>query len=307
MTSKSPVRSCDDVDEDALSYAEIKALCAGNPQIKEKMQLDIEVSKLKMLKADHMSGQYRMQDELLTMYPKRIKESQDFIAAFHADIKHLETSTSITENGISPMIIGNQTYTDRIAAGEALIEACKGIETTEQVKIGEYRGFDMLLSFDNFNREFKVDLKGSMSHVAVLGDDVSGNITRINNAFERIPQRLASIETQLENLSNQQANAKAELERPFEREQELADKSKRLAELDSMLNLDGVPDIVVMGDAEIDAVDEIIEDDGIAAKAVPTSGKKKPSLLETLERNAEKSKEMFNNALDRNKPIEAMI
>ena len=192
MTSKSPVRSCDDVDGDALSYAEIKALCAGNTHIKEKMQLDIEVAKLKMLKADHQSQQYRLQDDILKSFPQRIETAKGHIAGFKADLERLENNTHKTEESISPMKIGNKTYTDRGQAGIALLAACKTITTTDTEKIGSYRGFDMYISFDSMNKEFKVDMKGSMTYTATLGDDGGGNITRINNAFERIPQRLTS-------------------------------------------------------------------------------------------------------------------
>ena len=304
MTSKSPVRSCDDVDEDALSYAEIKALCAGNPHIKEKMQLDIEVAKLKMLKADHQSQQYRLQDDILKSFPKRIESAKGHIAGFKADLERLETNTHKTEESISPIKIGDKTYTDRGQAGTALLAACKKITTTEPEKIGSYRGFDMYISFDKVKSEFLIDMKGSMTHTATLGDDSGGNITRINNAFDRIPQRLASVESQLETLYNQQTTAKAELGKPFEREQELVEKTARLAELDSMLNMDGNPDVVVMGG---DDEDPDVDDTSVAAKSVPAIAKGKPSLLETLEKNAEKSKIMFGGGTKKTKREETEI
>jgi len=289
MTSKSPVRSCDDVDEDALSYAEIKALCAGNPHIKEKMQLDIEVAKLKMLKSDHQSQQYRLQDDILKNFPKRIESAKSHIEGFKADIERLETHTRITEESISPMTIGSKTYTDRGMAGAALLEACKGIVSIEPVKIGTYRGFDMLLSFESFNKEFKIDMKGSMTHSATLGNDGGGNISRINNAFDKIPQRLASVEAQLETLHSQQETAKSELGKPFEREHELTEKSARLAELDSLLNMDERPDAVVIGGES----EEIADIAAKTTRADPISAKAKLSLLETLERNAEKSRAIY--------------
>ena len=304
MTSKSPVRSCDDVDEDALSYAEIKALCAGNPHIKEKMQLDIEVAKLKMLKADHQSQQYRLQDDILKSFPKRIETAKGHIAGFKADLERLENNTHKTEESISPMKIGDKTYTDRGQAGAALLAACKTITTTDAEKIGSYRGFDMYISFDGMNKEFKIDMKGSMTYTATLGDDGGGNITRINNAFDRISQRLTSVEAQLDTLYNQQENARAELGKPFEREQELTDKTARLAELDSMLNMDESPDVVVMGD---DGEEPDIDDTDIAAKSVSVSAKSKPSLLETLERNAEKSRAMFGGGVEKTKREEVTV
>ena len=300
MTSKSPVRSCDDVDGDALSYAEIKALCAGNPLIAEKMNLDVEVTKLKMLKADHQSNQYRLQDDLLKSFPVRIEAAKANISGFKADMERLEQNTHKSEEGISPMTIGGRTYTDRGEAGAALIEACKSVDTTNTVKIGSYRGFDMFISFDIMNKEFNCSMKGSMTHSTPLGDDSFGNITRINNAFDKIPQRLNSVEAQLETLYNQQTNAQAELGKPFEREQELVDKSARLAELDSSLNMDEKPDVVIMGDDEPETV--------IAEKPEhQISAKSKPSLLETLEKNAEKSKILFGGSVDKKKTAEVTI
>lgn len=294
MTSKSPVRSCDDVDEDSLSYAEIKALCAGNPLIKEKMQLDIEVAKLKLLKSAHQSQQYRLQDALLTDFPKRIEASKAHIENFKADISRLETNTHKGEEGISPMTIGDKTYTDRGQAGAALLEACKSIKSTEPTKIGSYRGFDMVISFDSFNKEFKTDMKGSMTHSAVLGDDSFGNITRINNAFEKIPQRLEAVEGQLQTLYEQVENAKTELDKPFSLEQEFTDKSARLAELDAQLNMDE------QGDTEQ-------EIEAIAAKAEPISAKAKPSILETLKQNTEKSRQIFGGKSESEKTAEVSI
>jgi len=302
MTSKSPVRSCDDIDDDSLSYAEIKALATGNPLIIEKSQLDSDVGRLKMLKADHQSQQYRLQDDILQHLPLRIEAVKSHISGFKADMEWLENNTHKTEESISPMTIGDRTYTDRSEAGAALLEACKGIKTTEPTKIGSYRGFDMLIFFESFNKEFHVDMKGSMTHTAVLGDDSGGNITRINNAFDRIPQRLASSEAQLETLYQQQENARAELGKPFEREQELTEKSARLAELDSMLNIDEKPEIVVM-----DCVDDEMDDIDVAAKSAPMSAKERPSLLATLERNAEKSRAMFGGAAEKNKCEEVTI
>ena len=295
MTSKSPVRSCDDVDEEALSYAEIKALCAGNPLIAEKMNLDIEVAKLKLLKGAYQSQQYRLQDNLLTNFPKQIEASKGYIEGFKRDMERLEVNTHKGEEGISPMTIGGKTYTDRSEAGAALLEACKSIKSTEPVKIGSYRGFDMLISFSSLSKEFTVDMKGSMTHTAFLGDDGAGNITRINNAFDRIPQRLQSVEAQLQTYYEQTENAKAELEKPFALEQELADKSARLAELDAKLNMDGRGDAAVMPDAG-----------EIAAKTEPAA-KGKPSILESLRQGAEKSRQMFDGKPEKTKSKDISI
>jgi DNA methylase len=299
MTSKSPVRSCDDVDGDALSYAEIKALCAGNPLIAEKMNLDVEVTKLKMLKADHQSNQYRLQDDLLKSFPVRIETAKANISGFKADMERLEQNTHKSEEGISPMIIGGRSYTDRGEAGAALLEVCGTGKTTESVQIGSYRGFDMFISFDIMNKEFNCSMKGAMTHSTPLGDDSFGNITRINNAFDKIPQRLSSVEAQLDTLYNQQANAQTELGKPFEREHELTEKSARLAELDSSLNMDEKPDMVIMSDDEPETV--------IAEKADQISVKSKPSLLETLEKSAERSSSMFGGSVERKKTAEVTI
>ena len=309
MTSKSPVRSCNDVDEDALSYAEIKALCAGDPNIKEKMTLETEVAKLKMLKADHTSQQYRLEDDILKHLPIKITSTQGYIDGFKADVERLEVNTHKTEESISPMTIGGKTYNDRGEAGAALLEVCKSITTTEAVKIGSYRGFDMLISFDSFNKVFNVDMKGSMTHTAALGEDGGGNITRINNAFDRIPQRLASVKAQLETLYSQQENAKTELGKPFEREQELTEKSARLAELNSMLDLDKQPNVVIMGD-----VDEDPDDADISVKEKPMGGitetisaKGKPSVLDMLEKNEAKSKALFGGGTEKTKHEEITV
>jgi hypothetical protein len=284
MTSKSPVRACDDVDEEALSYAEIKALCAGNPQIKEKMTLDVEVSRLKLLKSEHQSRQYDLEDALLQGFPKRMEAAKGHIEGFKADMAKLEVNTHRTEEGISPMTIGGRTYTDRGDAGAALLEACKEIKSSEAVKLGSYRGFDMYISFDKHNAEFTCSMKGHMTHTAALGEDSSGNITRINNAFDKIPQRLASSEAQLQTLHEQVENAKIELTKPFAFEAEFAEKSARLAELDAMLNMEDGP-------AGRDSAAPVAAKDQQTAIA-----KEKPSLLATLKRGAERSRAEFGAA-----------
>jgi hypothetical protein len=304
MTSKSPVRSCDDVDEEALSYAEIKALCAGNPAIKEKMNLDIEVAKLKLLKADHQSQHYRLQDDLLQNYPKRIEAAKGHIEGFMADIARLETNTHRTEEGISPMVIGGKTYTDRGEAGLALIDACKAITTTEAVKIGSYRGFDMLISFNKITSEFNCSMKGSMTHSATLSNDPSGCISRINNAFEKIPDRLMASENQLQTLHEQMENAKTELAKPFAFEADLIAKSARLAELDASLDIGGTSAPVQEAGRDSDeAVSET------AAKHVKTnlsviisdkpdtvSAKARPSLFTAMKKGEEQSRTQFGGS-----------
>jgi hypothetical protein len=310
MTSKSPVRSCDDVDEEALSYAEIKALCAGNPHIKEKMNLDIDVSKLKLLKSEHQSQRYRLEDALMQSFPKRIEATKGHIEGFKADMAKLETNTHRTEEGISPMTIGDKTYTDRGEAGAALLEACKSITTTELVKIGSYRGFDMHIAFDKHNSEFTCSMKGSMTHTAALGTDESGNITRINNAFDKIPQRLASSEAQLQTLREQVENAKTELAKPFAFEAEFAEKSARLAELDAMLNMSDSPDTERKPEQAAGrdiAVAAAAKSKTVESNTHAISAKERPSMLAALERGAEKSRAAFSGTDSPPKTKEAAI
>jgi len=326
MTSKSPVRSCDDVDEEALSYAEIKALCAGNPAIKEKMNLDVEVSKLKLLKSDYQSQHYRLQDDLLQNFPKRIEAAKGHIEGFKADIARLETNTHRTEEGISPMVVAllpdltayrrdgrGKTYTDRVEAGQALIDACKAIRTSEALKIGIYRGFDLYLSFNKVTSEFTCSMKGSMTHTATLSNDPSGCISRINNAFDKIPERLRSSENQLQTLHEQVENAKAELAKPFAFEDELAEKSARLAELDASLDMDGntppvhVPDFDDRPGGEVAAKSTVSAVSGKAINTPEAVGTKaKPSLLEALNKGVEKSRAEFGGD-DKQKPKEVAI
>ena len=237
MTSKSPVRSCDDVDEQALSYAEIKALCAGNPLIKEKMDLDIDVARLKVLKADHQSQQYRMEDKLLKYFPAEIEKHTGYIHGYEADIQTVEKHPQITD-GFCGIEIKGRHYDEKQDAGEAILAVCKETKATEPVPIGNYRGFQMELTFDSFRHEFDIVLKGAMSHRVPLGTDARGNLIRLDNALAGIPERLESAKEQLANLHNQQEATKAELGKPFPQEAELVAKSQRLAELDAALNME---------------------------------------------------------------------
>ena len=238
MTSKSPVRSCDDVDETALSFAEIKALCAGDPRIKERMDLDVDVARLKLMKADHQSKQYRLEDQLLKTFPEEIEKNKGFIAGLEADMKTLAQHPH-PEDGFAGMEVRGDTLTDKENAGAALLDACKEVKGTDPVPVGSYRGFAMSVSFDAFRQEYMLLLKGQMTHRAMLGTDPRGNLTRIDNALSQMPQRLEAVKNQLDNLYQQQAAAKAEVGKPFPQEQELRDKSARLAELDVLLNMDG--------------------------------------------------------------------
>ena len=238
MTSKSPVRSCDDVDETALSFAEIKALCAGDPRIKERMDLDVDVARLKLMKADHQSKQYRLEDQLLKTFPEEIEKNKGFIAGLEADMATLAAHPH-PEDGFAGMEVRGDTLTDKENAGAALLDACKEVKGADPVPVGSYRSFTMSVSFDAFRQEYMLLLKGQMTHRATLGTDPRGNLTRIDNALSQMPQRLEAVKNQLDNLYQQQAAAKAEVGKPFPQEQELRDKSARLAELDVLLNMDG--------------------------------------------------------------------
>ncbi len=237
MTSKSPVRSCEDIDETALSYAEIKALCAGDERIKEKMDLDIEVSKLRLLKASHQSQQYRLEDNLLKYFPEQIERSKGFIADLEADMATLEAHP-YPKDGFSGMVVRGDSLTDKDNAGAAILEACKEVKGLEPVPIGSYRGFSMFLSVEDFGKDFILTLKGQMTHRVTLGKDARGNLTRIDNVLASMPERLKAVHAQLDNLYAQREAAKAEVGRPFPQEAELTQKSARLAELNTLLDID---------------------------------------------------------------------
>lgn len=238
MSSKSPVRSCEDVDETALSFAEIKALCAGDPRIKERMDLDVEVSKLKIMKADHQSKQFRMEDNLLKYFPEQIEANKGYIKGLQADMETL-TAHPHPADGFAGMEVRGDTLTDKENAGAALLDACKEVKGTDPVQIGSYRGFTMTVSFDTFEKSYTLALRGQMTHRAALGTDPRGNLTRIDNALAQMPERLSSVQAQLENLYQQQSAAQAEVGKPFPHEEELRVKTARLTELDSQLNMDG--------------------------------------------------------------------
>ena len=238
MTSKSPVRSCDDVDETALSFAEIKALCAGDPRIKERMDLDVEVSRLKLMKADHQSKQYRLEDQLLKYFPEEIEKHKGFIKGFESDLEVLVAHPH-PEDGFAGMEIRGDLLTDKENAGAALLDACKEVKTSDPVQIGNYRGYAMSVEFSAWKQEYTLLLKGQMTHRATLGTDPRGNLTRIDNALAQMPQRLESAKAQLDNLCQQQAAAKEEVGKPFLYEEELRCKNARLVELDTLLNIDG--------------------------------------------------------------------
>ena len=237
MTSKSPVRSCDDVDEQALSYAEIKALCAGNPLIKEKMDLDVQVAKLKVLKADHQSQKFRLQDKLLTKLPADIQETNAHIAGLKADAQ-LAAAHPQGKDEFCGMVIKGVSYDEKKTAGERLVLACSELPNTEEKVIGSYRGFELSLRFDAFRTEYQALLKGQRKYTVPLGTDPLGNIIRLDNSLNNFPERITAAENELDTLHQQQAAAQIEVEKPFPQEEELAEKSARLAELNAQLDVD---------------------------------------------------------------------
>ena len=238
MTSKSPVRSAEDVDEQALSYAEIKALASGNPMIKEKMDLDIEVSKLKLLKANHLSQKYALEDAISKGFPKQIAETQARIAGYGADIATVKENTHPNGDGFSPLTLAGVTHADKKEAGAALLTMCQTMLSPEATQIGSYRGLTLELAFDTFAREYRLTMIGQLRHTVTLGTDVFGNLQRMDNALEGLPIKEQACREQLSNLQTQLETAKAEVQKPFPREAELNTKTARLEELNSLLNLD---------------------------------------------------------------------
>ena len=235
MSSKSPVRACDDVDETALSYAEIKALCAGDPRIKEKMDLDIEVAKLRLMKADYQSNQFKLEDQILKQYPEEIRQAQERAKGYRADMALLEAHP-LPKDGFVGMAIKGKRIVDKEAAGKMLLEACR--LSPHDMELGEYRGMKMTVDYDSYRQEVKLILRGEMSHTVTMGTDVYGNLTRIENALANMPQKLEKAEERIAELERQTEQAKAELGKPFAQEKELEAKAARLAELNAALNID---------------------------------------------------------------------
>ena len=238
MTSKSPVRSCEDVDEAALTYAEVKALATGNPYIKEKMDLDIQVSRLKLMKANHTSQIYRLEDNIAKNYPKQIEALQERIRGFQTDMETVRKNLPADKDNFS-MKVGNRIFTDKKEAGTAILAMCQEMDSLQQmVEIGEYAGMRMKVTFDSFNRKFVMSLKGELSHNFELGSDAFGNITRLHNVLDGMAGELSEAETKLNNVTHQLETAKMEVQKPFPAEEELKEKMERLAELDALLNMD---------------------------------------------------------------------
>ena len=266
MTSKSPVRSCEDVDETALSYAEIKALCAGDERIKEKMDLDVDVARLKLMKASHQSQQFRLEDNLLRHFPEQIRQNESFVEGFTADMQTLAGHPHPVD-GFAGMEVKGDLLTDKDNAGAAILEAFKDAKGMEPVPIGSYRGFSMSLTVEDFGRDFILTLKGKMNHRVTLGKDARGNLTRIDNALNAMPDRLQNVRNTLDALTAQMETAKAELGKPFPQEDELRTKSARLAELNAELNID-----------DRTPMEQMAED----APAVQSAKAERPSVLAKL-------------------------
>ena len=266
MTSKSPVRSCEDVDETALSYAEIKALCAGDKRIKEKMDLDVDVARLKLMKASHQSQQFRLEDNLLRHFPEQIRQNESFVEGFTADMQTLAGHPHPVD-GFAGMEVKGDLLTDKDNAGAAILEAFKDAKGMEPVPIGSYRGFAMSLTVEDFGRDFILTLKGKMNHRVTLGKDARGNLTRIDNVLSAMPDRLQNVRNTLDALTAQMETAKAELGKPFPQEDELRTKSARLAELNAELNID-----------DRTPMEQMAED----APAVQSAKAERPSVLAKL-------------------------
>ena len=252
MTSKAPVRSCEDVDEAALSYAEVKALATGNPAVKEKMALDVDVAKLKLLKANHMNNQYRLEDDIARNFPQQIAKLTEIIDSYKADIAHY-SEHKITDPEQFTMEIGGKVFTEKKEAGAALLAVCKDIKAVDAaMDIGNYQGFNMRIQFDSWSKEFILSVKHEAVSKVHLGADALGNITRINNLLDSYPEKMAEAEQRLETVYEQLANAKEEVGKPFPKEEELNQKLERLSELNALLNMDERED----AEAEVSESDE---------------------------------------------------
>lgn len=255
MTSKTPDRSMEDIDDKALSYGEIKALATGNKVILEKTQLESDLSKLKIIKQSYLSQIYDLQDKVAKDYPNKIKELETQKEAYENDVKQVENNTINNSEGFSKMIIKGVEYADKEQAGKALLEACKNKSKADEELIGEYRGFKMLLSFDTLQKQFNMTLKNEYSYHTALGTDVFGNITRLNNTLEGIEGNIKYAVNDIEFIKRQIVNAKIELDKPFEKENEIKEKTKRLQEINIELGIDE-NDKQVMDEPENDELEK---------------------------------------------------
>ena len=257
MTSKSPVRSCEDIDETALSYAEIKMLATGNPHIKEKMDLDIQVQKLRLLKSNFLSEKYALEDKIIKYYPQEIARRTDTIEGLKSDIERAKQHPKPIDDTFVGMTVKGVFYSEKAAAGNAILDACKAMTSPDAVPLGEYRGFQTELSFDTFSKEYVIKLKGELGYFVSLGTDTYGNITRLDNALEGLSKRLETNEQELENVRKQFETAKVDVEKPFNQEEELKAKTARLNELNALLNVDKRENEIVGG--EPDEGEEVAE------------------------------------------------
>ena len=253
MTSKSPVRSAEDIDETALSYAEIKMLATGNPYIKEKMDLDIDVSRLKLLKANHLSQIYSLEDKVHKEFPAKIAALEERIKGFDKDIATANSHPAGDKDNFCGMTVKGVSFSEKKDAGEAIIAACKAMTSPDAIGLGSYRGFDMELSFDTFSKEYKITLIGELRHTVILGTDIFGNILRLDNAIGAFSERQIACKEQLDDTKVQLENAKAESQKPFPHEEELKTKSARLAELNTLLDMDKRDNELVDGERVDDA------------------------------------------------------
>ena len=290
MTSKSPVRACEDVDDTALSYAEIKALATGNPYIKEKMDLDVQVSKLKLLKANHTSQIYRLESDIAKNYPVQISALKERIAGMQSDVSVVK-NVDLQDNDSFSMNIGNVAYTDKKEAGEAMIAACAGLKAvTTGEKVGEYHGFTLSASYNLFANSFELTIKGKCSYKIEIGKDSLGNIQRIHNALSSIDKKLAESEQKLETVQQQLATAQEEVKKPFPKETELNEKMERLSELNALLNMDEKGNETILADEDI-GTEKIPDRDASRKEEVRDADRNlqetadkvhKPSILERL-------------------------
>ena len=286
MTSKSPVRACEDVDDTALSYAEIKALATGNPYIKEKMDLDVQVSKLKLLKANHTSQIYRLESDIAKNFPVQISALKERIAGMQADLQVIK-SVDLQDNDAFVMNVGNVNYADKKEAGEALLAACAGLKTVSTGgKVGEYHGFRLSATFNAFTHTFELTVKGKCSYKLEIGKDPAGNIQRIHNAFSSIEKKLAESEQKLETVQQQLATAQKEVKKPFPKEAELNEKMERLSELNALLNMDEKGNETIMADEDIgrEASSESNKRESVEKRELPEIADKphKPSIVDRL-------------------------
>jgi hypothetical protein len=289
MSSKSPVRSCEDVDESALSYAEIKALCAGDERIREKMDLDIEVSRLRLLKSDYQNEHYRLEDNLIKRYPESIQKTKERIAGYENDAETLKRNTPPNPDAFAPMTIAGVRYTERTEAAAALLIFCKNAGHPDSARIGEYKGFEMHLSYDTFYSKLCITLKGKMSYMTPITKNAAENLARVDAALAEVESLLNLSREKLTDLHRQIGNAKTELEKPFPQETALAEKSARLAILDAELNLDNGEDDMeqerereAVPETERERTDVYAETEKISAKSAAAPAGEKPSIMEAL-------------------------